>query len=506
MLALGVVGALALLPCPTHAATKHTASPPCRRCPTLLAATDLPKKSPLSPPPPSPTLTAAVAKPRPAAPATRPGVLLAVLLALYVSNQWARNLPSYIVNFAPAAVQEAGAGRSLMNVGLGFDQAQYGLLVSYGFSLLYTACSFPAGYLCDRLPRKRLLLCAALGWSAATAAQGAARTFSQVLLARVLLGVAQAFSGPAAHTLISDTFSPERRATANAIYSSGIYLGAALASLSVMLSQAIGWRATSFVVAAASATPALLLALVTRAGDAATSSKVPSSSSSSSSPPAKATGATAGAVAAPSRLSQVLAVPSVRLVLLAAAARLFSGFAIGAWAAPFYRTHFGGNARQFAVLNALVVAGGGTLSTVLGGMLSDRLTRGGRGAAAALVPALGSVLATPCWVCAMQSRAFLPSMAWLLAAYLLAESWFGATISFMQSGLPPHVWGTAQGLLNVVQIAGNASPLLIGTMLQRGVPLRTLLTVAVPAGYLTCALLFLLAARERRSELAAKTD
>ena len=437
-------------------------------------------------------------------------MLLAVLLALYVSNQWARNLPSYIVNFAPAAVQEAGAGRSLMNVGLGFDQAQYGLLVSYGFSLLYTACSFPAGYACDRLPRKRLLLCAALGWSAATAAQGAARTFWQVLLARVLLGIAQAFSGPAAHTLISDTFSPERRATANAIYSSGIYLGAALASLSVMLSQAAGWRATSFVVAAASATPALLLALMTRTGDAAADGKA--SSSSSSPPPAKgrtAAGASAGAVAPPPpppRLAQVLSVPSVRLVLLAAAARLFSGFAIGAWAAPFYRTHFGGHARQFAILNALVVAGGGTLSTVLGGVLSDRLTRGGRGAAAALVPALGSVLATPCWVCAMQSRAFLPSMAWLLAAYLLAESWFGATISFMQGGLPPRVWGTAQGLLNVVQIAGNASPLLIGTLLQRGVPLRTLLSVAIPAGYLTCALLFLLAARERRVELAAKAE
>ena len=42
-------------------------------------------------------------------------------------------------------------------------------------------------------------------------------------------------------------------------------------------------------------------------------------------------------------------------------------------------------------------------------------------------------------------------MGWLLVAYLLAETWFGATISFLQGGLPPSVWGTAQGLLNVVQ-------------------------------------------------------
>ena len=42
------------------------------------------------------------------------------------------------------------------------QQAQYGLLVSYGFALLYTAFSFPAGYACDRFPRTRLLLGAAL--------------------------------------------------------------------------------------------------------------------------------------------------------------------------------------------------------------------------------------------------------------------------------------------------------------------------------------------------------
>ena len=48
-------------------------------------------------------------------------------------------------------------------------------------------------------------------------------------------------------------------------------------------------------------------------------------------------------------------------------------------------------------------------------------------------------------------------MGWLLVAYLLAETWFGATISFLQGGLPPSVWGTAQGLLNVVQVAGKDS-------------------------------------------------
>jgi MFS family permease len=379
-----------------HAASPHWPSSPgtaaARRRPYLLAAAG--GGQPL---PPRRDAKAASPLSQPQPPANRPSVLLAVLLALYVSNQWARSLPSFLVSFDAAAAQAADAGHRLMNVGLGFNQAQYGLLVSYGFSLLYTAFSFPAGWACDRLPRTRLLLGAALAWAVATAAQGAARCFWHVLLARVLLGVAQSFSGPAAHTLISDSFPPSHRATANAIYSSGIYLGAALASLSAVLGQAVGWRATSLVVAAASAAPALCLALVIR--------EPPRTPTPPRPPPAAAAGAPAAAAAvARSRPAQVLSVGSVRLVLAAAGARLFSGFAIGAWVAPFYRTHFAAHARQFAILNAAIVAGGGTLATVLGGVLSDRLTSGGRGWTAALVPALGSLLAIPCWVGAMQAR------------------------------------------------------------------------------------------------------
>ena len=222
-----------------------------------------------------------------------------------------------------------------------------------------------------------------------------ASCFAHVLIARVLLGIAQSFSGPAAHTLISDTFPASRRATANSVYSSGIYLGAALASLSAVLGQSVGWRATSFTVAAASAVPALCLALLI---------KEPPRPAAAAAAAAAGSGGGGGGAARGSRPAQVLRVASVRLVLAAAAARLFSGFAIGAWCAPFYRTYFPAHTRQFAVLNALIVAGGGTLATVMGGVLSDRLTSGGKGHLAAYVPALGSLVAIPCWVAAMQAR------------------------------------------------------------------------------------------------------
>ena len=154
-------------------------------------------------------------------PAARsPALVLTALVLLYVTNQWARMLPSFLVSF-DAAGQAGKSGRELMNLALNFDATQYGLLVSYGFTLLYVACSFPAGMACDLYSRKAILLLAATGWSAATALSAVARNYAQLLGARVLLGITQAFSGPASHTLISATFPPRRRATVNAIYTGG---------------------------------------------------------------------------------------------------------------------------------------------------------------------------------------------------------------------------------------------------------------------------------------------
>ena len=93
-----------------------------------------------------------------------------MLVALYVANQWACMLPSYLVSFDAARLSQPGDAGELMNADLNFNQAQYGLLVSYGFSLLYTACALPAGAASDRFSRKLILLGSAAGWSLATAA------------------------------------------------------------------------------------------------------------------------------------------------------------------------------------------------------------------------------------------------------------------------------------------------------------------------------------------------
>lgn len=59
-------------------------------------------------------------------------------------------------------------------------------------------------------------------------------------------------------------------------------------------------------------------------------------------------------------------------VFLATAFRFCAGFGIGVWCAPFFRGRFPSNSSEYAVLNAFVVAGGGLLSSFLGGVISDK--------------------------------------------------------------------------------------------------------------------------------------
>ena len=80
--------------------------------------------------------------------------------------------------------------------------------------------------------------------------QGLANSFDIVLGARALTGLTQAFTNPAAYGLIASTFPESRVSTANSIYSSAVYVGGALASLTILLDNQIGWRDSSLAIGA----------------------------------------------------------------------------------------------------------------------------------------------------------------------------------------------------------------------------------------------------------------
>jgi len=124
----------------------------------------------------------------------------------------------------------------------GLTEVQLGILGT-AFMWVYALCGPFAGWLCDRLSRKRTILVALLFWSLATGATAVARSYGGLLLLRAAGGLGEAFYFPAALSLIADYHGSATRSRAMAVHQSGVYIGTMLGgSLAGWIGQHHGWR------------------------------------------------------------------------------------------------------------------------------------------------------------------------------------------------------------------------------------------------------------------------
>ncbi|MEP3422767.1 MAG: MFS transporter [Erythrobacter sp.] len=136
---------------------------------------------------------------------------LSVLVIVYVLNFIDRQILSILANDIKAD--------------LGVDDAYLGFLYGTAFAIFYALFGIPLGKLADSWKRVRLMTFGLALWSAMTAASGFARDAGSLTVARIGVGVGEATASPSAYSLISDWFPARLRATALAIYSSGLYIG-----------------------------------------------------------------------------------------------------------------------------------------------------------------------------------------------------------------------------------------------------------------------------------------
>lgn len=135
----------------------------------------------------------------------------------------------YILNFIDRQILSILAVD--VKADLGLSDSQLGFLGGAAFATFYALFGVPLGRLADRWHRVRLLTIGLALWSLMTAASGLARNFATLSLARIGVGIGEATASPTAYSLISDYFPKRRRATALAIYSSGLYLGGGVSLL-----------------------------------------------------------------------------------------------------------------------------------------------------------------------------------------------------------------------------------------------------------------------------------
>lgn len=108
---------------------------------------------------------------------------------------------------------------------LGLTDGDMGFLGGAAFAVFYALFGIPLGRLADNWKRVRLLTIGLALWSVMTAFSGFARNQVTLTFARMGVGVGEATASPTAYSLISDYFPKRQRATAIAIYSSGLYIG-----------------------------------------------------------------------------------------------------------------------------------------------------------------------------------------------------------------------------------------------------------------------------------------
>lgn len=387
-------------------------------------------------------------------------VVTLLLMAAYTFNSMDRSIISII-------------GQS-MKVDLKLTDTQLGLLGGTAFAILYAFGGIPIARLAERFSRVNIITVALIAWSSLSALCGAAVTFTQLLLIRSGVGLAEAGCSPPAHSLISDYFAPSRRTSALSIYSCGISLGYIMAAVGGgYVAQHLGWRAACAMVGLPGVVVAVLIKVLIREPPRGYSESLAGN-------PDMADASLAGGTArAPfslrTELRELRAVGRA-LLLDRPVLHMVLGVTVGAFAAygfygfvpPYFSRTFG---LDYATIGVIAGLAGGVavgIGIVAGGFIADFLAR--RSARwYALVPAIGGIVAAPLFLLAVL-QADWRTAAWLLgAAGFFQYASLGPTFGVVQNVVDRRRRATATALLyiclNVVALGGG--PLFTGWVIDR---------------------------------------
>jgi len=326
-----------------------------------------------------------------------------------------------------------------------------GFLTGFAFAAFYTVAGLPLARIADRWVRRSLIALSLATWSVMTAASGLARGFTDLAFARIGVGIGEAGATPPAHSLIADYFPPEKRATAFAVYASGIYVGVGLGFwIGGWINDNYGWRMAFFVVGL----PGVLMALVVRF--------------TVREPPRGLSDHVAGNIQEYTvrevwRFFSTL--PAARNASLAGAFHAFAGYGLGAWLPAFFiRVHSmtpGSLGRWLSWITAL----GGIIGAFAGGWIADRWVRSNP-RARPYVGLIGALLSIPPLFFTLL-LADTEIALWALLPYNIATSlWLGPTVAVIQELVPPSMRAMASAVfLFIVTIIGlGAGPQVIGIL------------------------------------------
>lgn len=327
----------------------------------------------------------------------------------------------------------------------GVSDEWMGVLTGLAFVIIHSIVGIPLARLADRTTRRSVIAVGVAVWSAMTVLTGVAQSFWQLVVLRMGVGIGEAAGAPPSHSLISDYFEPERRATALSIYSMGVYAGIMFGYFAAgLMGEAFGWRLTFVAVGL----PGLGLALLVR-----------------------------GTVREPPRVTPVEtesawdvfrylgSKPAFVALMVAASFHSLAAYSAVIWTPTFLGRVHGLSLSQVGLGLGLVSGLGGAVGTLSGGLLADRLGRRytrwygwvAAGAAFLAAPAAGLYLLAGSASAALWSY---------LLFILLVGAYNGPLHAMNQFLAKPRMraMSVAIQLLIVNTIGGGVGPWLVGRL------------------------------------------
>ncbi len=383
--------------------------------------------------------------------------------------------PVALLNYLDRQMLAAMKGSVMTDIPDIGTEANWGRMLGQ-FKWVYAFLSPVGGWIADRFGR-RITICGSLfAWSAVTWWTGHVRSYDELLTARSLMGISEAFYIPAALALIADYHTGATRSRAVGVHQMGIYCGVILGGFTGYAAEVpgLGWRGTfgwSGLIGMILAVPLLLL--------------LRDRPRSESARPVTAAGI--GTVQA------LLGNPSFRLLVLYFTLPALAGWVVRDWMPAILKSEFKIGQGKAGVSATLYWQSAAILGAIVGGWLADRRMREtprGR----IQVSALGMLLIIP----AMFGVGFSPQTGqlWVAIAFLML---FGLGWGFFDANnmpilcqvAPPDQRATGYGIMNLVSIScGGLADWGFGMMRDRGLPLAAIFSVFASAAVVSVVLVW----------------
>ncbi len=244
---------------------------------------------------------------------------------------------------------------------LGLSDTQLGMLTGLAFAIFYVGLGLPISKYADNHNRKNVVVVSLAIWSAMTAVSGLVANYTQLLLARIGVGVGEAGGSGPSHSILSDYFKPHQRATALSVYSVGIYIGILAGySLGGWIDANYGWRMAFFALGIPGVVYAVFVYFTVKEPHKGRTDQLK----------LKADAEKPSMAAA---LKILLSKKTFVLIGLGAGFHTMTNYGVGNFLAPFLARVHGMPVSQIGVALGVCMGIGGMVGTFIGGYLGDRL-------------------------------------------------------------------------------------------------------------------------------------